>query len=217
MAKNKVFVVGGDALIERMFRQWGWELADNVEDACLVQFTGGADVSPSLYGEANIASQCNPDRDRQEALIFRHALAQKRPMAGICRGGQFLNVMCGGKMWQDVDGHLGTHDAIDTLTGTTIRVTSTHHQMMIPGPTGQIVLTAACSSSRTKGGHIGEKRSIIFSGRGHTDIEGIFYNENGCLCFQPHPEYSGAPGLDEYYFGTLNEFFGLESEEKKEI
>src|SRR3546814_3238996 len=36
---------------------------------------------------------------------FAIARRMHKPMAGICRGGQFLNVMCGGSMIQHVEGH----------------------------------------------------------------------------------------------------------------
>jgi len=66
-----------------------------------VVFTGGADVSPFMYGEKKLSVTCNDEhRDEQEKLFFERYT--KVPKVGICRGGQFLNVMNGGKMWQHV-------------------------------------------------------------------------------------------------------------------
>ncbi len=66
----------------------------------LVCFTGGSDVSPELYGHRNLESGCNKARDEKEVLIFEMAKKHGIPMTGICRGSQFLNVMCGGTMVQ---------------------------------------------------------------------------------------------------------------------
>ena len=66
-------------------------------------FTGGQDVSPSLYAEdatGNVVS-C-PKRDKVETLLLRQALRADKPILGICRGLQFLNVFLGGTLWQDL-------------------------------------------------------------------------------------------------------------------
>src|SRR5690606_36449796 len=80
----------------------------------LICFTGGADVSAELYGEENTYSFCDPERDEEERIIYDMALAHGIPMVGICRGGQFLNVMNGGKMIQHIEGHSGDRE-IQTL------------------------------------------------------------------------------------------------------
>jgi len=102
--KKKVLIVGGDSIIANMFSKRGWDVTTNTLDPSidLVQFTGGEDVTPSLYGEqAHAATSCNPARDDREAKIFL-SFKNKVPMAGICRGAQFLNVMNKGSMWQHV-------------------------------------------------------------------------------------------------------------------
>ena len=68
-------------------------------------FTGGHDVNPKLYGQEK-AEHCGETcdiRDRMEAYIFREAiLNQNKPALGICRGIQFLNVLLGGSLYQDI-------------------------------------------------------------------------------------------------------------------
>jgi len=68
-------------------------------------FTGGQDVNPKLYGQEkneHCGEICDM-RDRMEAYIFREAvLNQNKPALGICRGIQFLNVMLGGSLHQDI-------------------------------------------------------------------------------------------------------------------
>ena len=66
--------------------------------------TGGQDVSPSAYGEETVAECGTPckERDRQDMFVLRHAVACDRPVLGICRGIQLMNVCFGGTLYQDL-------------------------------------------------------------------------------------------------------------------
>lgn len=66
--------------------------------------TGGQDVSPHLYG-SNPSQKCGEssvERDRMEEILFRLALEQNKPILGICRGIQLINVILGGTLYQDL-------------------------------------------------------------------------------------------------------------------
>ncbi len=66
--------------------------------------TGGDDVDPQCYGEDQIW-QCGdicPMRDRYELQLVRLAIDMKKPIFGICRGLQLLNVALGGTLYQDL-------------------------------------------------------------------------------------------------------------------
>lgn len=68
-------------------------------------FTGGHDVSPSVY-QADKAAWCGPCcelRDRMEAYILKQAMELDRSILGICRGVQFLNACLGGTLYQDLE------------------------------------------------------------------------------------------------------------------
>jgi putative glutamine amidotransferase len=67
-------------------------------------FTGGQDVSPSLYGteDATGTIVSSPERDKEETLLLQKALEADKPILGICRGLQFINVFLGGTLWQDL-------------------------------------------------------------------------------------------------------------------
>lgn len=208
MKQPKVFVVGSDYNISRMFNSYGWGWTREPQDADLIQFTGGADVSPSLYGEKKHHTTYNDtERDYAEAGFFAIAQRLAIPMAGICRGGQFLNVMNGGSMWQDVDGHAirGTHTLLDVTTGKVIDVTSTHHQMMVKAGHGCLIAYANEAQRKES-----MKEGQTDYGK---DTEIVFYPDSKSLCFQPHPEYV-QPGHEcaDYYFELLNRFFGLKAE-----
>lgn len=71
-------------------------------DALVLQ--GGTDVAPESYGETPIRPEWAGDRvrDRYETELVRAALALDRPVLGICRGLQMLNVIFGGSLIQDI-------------------------------------------------------------------------------------------------------------------
>jgi carbamoylphosphate synthase small subunit len=182
----RVCVVGPDFAVARMFLSRGWEVQYEVgDDTDLIQFTGGADVSPSYYGESKHPyTSTNPTRDAQESEIFQNWVG-KKPMAGICRGGQLLNVLSGGAMWQHVNGHAvrGTHPANCLVTDQIYEVSSTHHQMMRPNEGTNFELWLWASEASTKENYEGPQ---AYSDK---DAECLFYPETRSLCFQPHPEY----------------------------
>ena len=71
-------------------------------DAFLV--TGGFDIDPSFYNEKNIgqSKDTNPSLDILDSLVIKYAKINKRPLLGICRGHQALNVFLGGSLYQDL-------------------------------------------------------------------------------------------------------------------
>jgi putative glutamine amidotransferase len=66
--------------------------------------TGGADVNPMLFDEEPQPKIgiIEPDRDAFELALIREAWTQKKPIFGICRGLQLLNVAFGGSLYQDL-------------------------------------------------------------------------------------------------------------------
>lgn len=207
---KKVFIENSNFLYDEMFKAMGWEKVSVLKDADLLQFTGGADVTPSLYGHGqHRETRNNPVRDKREMLLFRAALEMKKPMAGICRGGQFLNVMCGGKLWQHVDRHMtgGTHTVWDCHGQFYYQATSTHHQMIIPGKGGTILASAKVSTCRERCLKDGTVKVTIDP---HPcDVEAMFYPSHRCLCFQPHPEFAGYEVLRSIYFDYIDKHLNL--------
>ncbi len=65
---------------------------------------GGGDVAPWRYGADNEASAgIDEDRDAAELELIRAFSVTRRPILGICRGHQILNVALGGSLIQDVE------------------------------------------------------------------------------------------------------------------
>lgn len=65
---------------------------------------GGADVSPETYGESPINPEWSGDRvrDLYEIELFQEFVKQGKPVLGICRGCQLINVAFGGTLYQDI-------------------------------------------------------------------------------------------------------------------
>ena len=106
---------------------------------------GGADISPLAYGEAPLQPEWagDPLRDRYEIELVRAFSAARKPVLGICRGAQLINVALGGSLHQDLPAHRSddydshAHDVrlepdsgLARLYGETgpRRVVSIHHQ-----------------------------------------------------------------------------------------
>jgi putative glutamine amidotransferase len=65
---------------------------------------GGSDVSPRNYGEEPLRPEWAGDyvRDQYEIALVRAFLAERKPILGICRGAQLMNVAFGGTLYQDI-------------------------------------------------------------------------------------------------------------------
>ena len=74
-------------------------------DGLLLQ--GGADISPQSYGEQPRRPEWagDPMRDRFEIELVRACVAAGKPVLGICRGAQLVNVALGGSLHQDIPAH----------------------------------------------------------------------------------------------------------------
>lgn len=116
-----------------------------------IVISGGYDVNPLVYGEEPAEKQefiC-PERDNYDIKIIRMALELNKPILGICRGLQIINVALGGTLYQDlsqnsdcyikhrqkskpdVAGHTVEtvkNTKIHKILGNSILVNSFHHQ-----------------------------------------------------------------------------------------
>jgi putative glutamine amidotransferase len=65
---------------------------------------GGADIDPASYGQDRHprCDKSDPHRDRVELALAKWAIADRKPVLGVCRGLQLLNLACGGTLYQDL-------------------------------------------------------------------------------------------------------------------
>ena len=114
---------------------------------------GGSDMWPGHYGEEALQERWQGDRvrDEYEMHLLRAFAAAGKPVLGVCRGLQVMNVAFGGTLWQDIETqrpgdvthrHAGTYDrnfhALEFVRGTHLAevfegveapvVNSVHHQ-----------------------------------------------------------------------------------------
>ncbi len=77
---------------------------------------GGDDISPDLYGGRLVTSaRLDPDRDALERDMVLVAFERNKPVLGICRGSQMLNIALGGSLHQDAYATYTSSDHIRTI------------------------------------------------------------------------------------------------------
>jgi putative glutamine amidotransferase len=72
--------------------------------------SGGHDLEPANRNAvpARIKISTSPHRDRQEKQLLKWALQDNKPVLGICRGMQLINVVLGGNLHHDIENELAT-------------------------------------------------------------------------------------------------------------
>jgi putative glutamine amidotransferase len=193
--------------------------ADVAADLDALVLTGGADVAPGTYGAEPLRPQWagQPERDHYEISLLRAFLDAGRPVLGICRGHQLLNVALGGTLHQDLDTelnvriehrsqqryHRNVHDVAvvpgsglaalypDQPTGTVISV---HHQA-IAELAPELVVEARCTTDdiieavRLAGSVVGSPRWAV-GVQWHPEFEAIDPPAT--------PLLAAAPLIDEF-------------------
>lgn len=114
--------------------------------------SGGHDVDPMFYDEepSQKLGETFPERDIFDMKLIKYALEMKKPIMGVCRGMQMINVYFGGSLYQDlsfidgctikhVQGHtpsLATHTAnitegtkLETILGTNKTLINSFHHL----------------------------------------------------------------------------------------
>ncbi len=173
---------------------------------------GGADVSPESYGQEALEPQWRGDRvrDLYEIELLWECVFQSKPVLGICRGLQLINVAFGGTLVQDIASQLtgaGTHsdpDAYDQLV----------HEVDIVGDSGLARLYPGLTSARVNSIHhqavqtLGNGLNVEARGGSDGVIEAIRWTgASHVVGVQWHPEFhsrgdgsllDGGPLLAEF-------------------
>lgn len=194
MTKPKVFIYPGDsyhAAIE-MFEKRGFDVVKDFEGIDLVCFLGGTDVDPAIYNEERHPKTQHPDRKRDDIEVAGYNRFIGIPKVGICRGGQLLNVLNGGRMIQDlgeyISGDVPLYGYVEpsswkaTFKGL-VRVD--HHQ--------GIVAVNGTELSWPEDWNHGDDLMVSYA---------CYYEDTKSLCFQAHPEW-GHAGTEDYFFELL--------------
>lgn len=76
---------------------------------------GGDDVDPCRYGQENNGSKdIDPDRDAAEFALIEAYIKAGKPILGVCRGHQILNIALGGTLIQDLPAPAGLFHTYDS-------------------------------------------------------------------------------------------------------
>lgn len=119
---------------------------------------GGGDVHPSFYGEKNTESRnIYKWLDKMQFKLIRKFAAADKPVLGICRGAQVVNVAFGGSLHQDVGGyHIGSHKTtvkkgswLYKMFGSSYSTWHYHHQAVKRVGKG-LVATQWCKKGKRK-------------------------------------------------------------------
>ncbi len=123
---------GGEPLVLKPERD---ALPDALERCDGVLLTGGADVDPSRYGEADRHStvEIDAERDEYEIGLTRLALDRDLPLLAICRGVQLLNIVAGGTLVQDIPTSLPESLAHRRPKPARVKKSRAHDVALVPG------------------------------------------------------------------------------------
>jgi len=104
LAKDVLAVMIPAIESEGLIRRGDMSLASYAEYLDGLVLQGGADVAPESYGETPLHADWTGDRvrDRYEIDLFNAFVAAGKPVIGICRGCQLINVALGGSLFQDI-------------------------------------------------------------------------------------------------------------------
>jgi len=105
-----VWLAGGRAVRWQAGRDADIEAVDGVI------IGGGDDISPDLYGGQIVTSaRLDPARDALERGVLLAAFVRRKPVLGICRGSQMLNIALGGTLHQDAYATYAASDHMRTI------------------------------------------------------------------------------------------------------
>ena len=168
--------------------------------------SGGKDVEPKLYGQEKMFDFVitDPQRDDLEYKIIKAFVDRKKPIWGICRGIQILNVYFGGTLTQDIPTQLGgdhskgvchpvrikSDSILGNLYGESMEVNSYHHQALDKLGDGFQAIAWGESNGHTFTEAIQHESLPIWSVQWHPErMTGPVTNPKECVDFLPMFEY----------------------------
>jgi putative glutamine amidotransferase len=158
---------------------------------------GGADVSPQSYAEAATRPEWNGDRvrDMYELELLHEFVEAGKPVLGICRGCQLINVAFGGTLYQDI-----ATDVPTAIAHVNDMYDSNHHELSFPAGSSLASLLNTQSALVNSIHHqavkdVGRDLSIEAVSGPDNIVEAIRYRKAPFVMgLQWHPEFHRAGG-----------------------
>lgn len=171
------------------------------ESATHLLLPGGGDITPAFFGQFNCGSRnIDTELDILQMQAFSSFMTQKKPILGICKGLQLINIQLGGTITQHIDTaathmwegrdkqHYVYHSGVNRtdffyqLYGTGTNVNSAHHQAI---------------------DHLGRSLAPVCRA-GDNVIEGIMHTSLPIIAVQWHPERMMDIGGEELLSYFIN-------------
>jgi putative glutamine amidotransferase len=189
--------VSGDGIVHRS----SIRLSDYPQYLDGLVLQGGADISPQCYGEEPLNPEWAGDRlrDAYEMELLHEFMEAGKPVLGICRGAQLINVALGGTLYQDIatqfeGAAVHVHDDYDRFSHEIVWDDSSGFAKLYPDLRRAGTISIHHQAIRS----LGRGLRVEASGADDGLIEAIrLEGRPYVLGVQWHPEFHppGAPGL----------------------
>ena len=203
-----------------------------IVDSCdALVIPGGADVNPLRYGQVPhpATGRANAYYECMDITIASKFIEAKKPIVGICRGMQSLNVMFGGTLYQHIKGHTqgsdrtATNQTLFTPSGKNYKVNTIHHQAVQKLGTdlemiGATQVVEGCNSLYTQSGLVSvtgkddKGKDVEF----YAFVEAFKHKTLPIVAFQYHPEEFNCPFAIQEINKVLNPVIQEENEQDRQ-
>lgn len=157
--------------------------------------TGGTDIEPKFFNEENTgeSKNCDIHLDVLDQQVVLHAKKHQKPLLGICRGHQAINVFFGGSLHQDIGtSHENcTHQAVSVKNRFIdwpyeFEINSYHHQVTKVVP---------------------EEFEVVARSKEDNYVEAIIHKELPIIGIQWHPEMRQENEISIKIFDSFTKLF----------
>jgi putative glutamine amidotransferase len=161
---------------------------------------GGADIAPQTYAEQALRPEWSGDRarDMYELELLHEFIEAGKPVLGICRGCQLINVAFGGSLYQDI-----ATDVPQAIAHVSEQYDKNYHPIQFPGGSLLGTLFATQATPLVNSIHhqaiknLGRDMAVEAIAGSDNIIEAIRYRKAPFVMgLQWHPEFHRAGGAE---------------------
>ena len=173
-----------------------YEVLKGLYDKCSgLLFAGGNDIDPARYGEKPepTLGELDKDRDQQEFQLWDWSQRDNKPVLGICRGMQVINVALGGSLYQDIPTDL-PDAGLHRVTKEESRKDDYHvlHHLLEVEPSSKLASIIGTKSIHTNAYH---HQAVKKLGNG---IKAVAWTDDGVIEGLEHPSKQFVIGVQSH-------------------